>query len=68
VLAASLFSIPLTLYFMKKWLNSFAFRVDISWLVFVVAFTIAAIVVLLTVYLHSYKAARINPVLALKYE
>jgi len=42
--------------------------VNISWWVFAIAFVAALIVVLLTVFFHSYKASRINPVKALRYE
>jgi putative ABC transport system permease protein len=68
VLLAALLSVPVTLWFMTRWLNNFAFRTAIEWWVFVIAFTIAVIVVLSTVYFHSYKASRINPVNALRYE
>jgi putative ABC transport system permease protein len=68
VLSASLLSIPVTLYFMTKWLNNFSYKVHISWWVFAVPFAVSTIVVLLTVFVHSYKASRINPVKALKYE
>jgi putative ABC transport system permease protein len=68
VIAAALLSVPVTFYFMTKWLNNFAFKVSISWLVFVISFTVASIVVLFTVYFHSYKASRINPADALRHE
>jgi putative ABC transport system permease protein len=68
VLSATILSIPLTLYFMTKWLNNFSYKVNISWWIFVITFSIASIVVLSTVLIHSYKASRINPVEALKYE
>jgi len=68
VLVAELLSIPLTVYFITKWLNNFPYSVDIGWWVFVVAFLIATVVVLLTVSIHSIKASRINPVDALRYE
>jgi len=42
--------------------------VNISWWVFAIAFVVALTVVLLTVFFHSYKASRINPVKALRYE
>lgn len=68
VLAAGVLSIPVTLYFMTRWLNNYSYRVDISWWVFAVAFVIAFFVVLSTVFIHSRKASRINPVEALRYE
>jgi putative ABC transport system permease protein len=68
VVFAGLISVPVTLHFMRKWLNNFAFKVDIGWWTFFIGFTIAAIVVMLTVFFHSYKASRINPVNALRYE
>jgi putative ABC transport system permease protein len=67
-LSASIISIPVTLYVMTKWLNNFSYKIHISWWVFAIAFIIAAIVVLSTVFIHSYKASRINPVKALRYE
>jgi len=68
VVVAELLSIPVTIYFLQKWLNDFSYRTNISWWVFVIAFIIATVVVLLTVYIHSRKASRVNPVDALRYE
>ena len=68
VSVATLLSVPITVYIMMKWLNQFAFKTGISWLVFLLAFLCATIVVLLTVFYHSYKVSRINPVKALRYE
>jgi putative ABC transport system permease protein len=68
VLIASLISVPITIHFMQKWLSNFAYKVNISWWVFAIAFGVALTVVLLTVFFHSYKASRINPVKALRYE
>jgi putative ABC transport system permease protein len=68
VISAALLSVPLTLYFMIKWLNNFAFKTSINCWVFVISFAVAAIVVLLTVFVHSYKASSINPVEVLRYE
>jgi len=68
VVFAEIISIPITVYFISKWLNNFAFKVGISWWIFLFAFTVAVLVVLSTVYIHSHKASRINPVDALRYE
>jgi putative ABC transport system permease protein len=68
VLISALLSAPLTIYFMTKWLNNFAFKTNINWWIFAISFIVAALVVLLTVLYHSYKASRTNPVNALRYE
>jgi putative ABC transport system permease protein len=68
VITASLLSIPVTYYFMTEWLDNFAYKVSINWLVFLTSFAVAAVVVLITIYFHSYKASRINPVDALRHE
>ncbi len=68
VLISSIISVPATIYFMTKWLNNFSYRVSISPWVFILAFVISAFVVLATVFFHSYKASRTNPVEALRYE
>jgi putative ABC transport system permease protein len=68
VVIATLLSVPPTIFVMNKWLSNFAFKNDISWWVFVITFVCAAIVALSTVLFHSYRASRINPVEALRYE
>jgi putative ABC transport system permease protein len=68
VFVAAMLSVPVTTHFMTKWLNNFAFRTNIDWRVFIISFAVAAVVVLLTVFIHSYKASRINPVKSLRHE
>jgi len=68
VIIAQVISIFITFYFMTNWLNNFSYRTNIGWWVFVLAFIVAMIVVLSTVFIHSRKASRINPVEALRYE
>jgi putative ABC transport system permease protein len=68
VLIAAVLAVPVTWYFMNKWLSNFSYKVGINFWFFVIAFAVASVVVLLTVLFHSYKASRINPVDALKYE
>lgn len=68
VFIATLLSVPLTVYFMREWLNNFSCKVNINWWTFIITFAIATIVVMLTVYFHSYKASRTNPVNALKHD
>jgi len=68
VVVASILSIPITYYFMNKWLSNFSYKVGINFWFFAVAFFIAMLVVLLTVLFHSFRASRINPVEALRDE
>jgi putative ABC transport system permease protein len=68
VIIASFLSIPITLYAMNQWLSEYPVKKDIEWWFFALAFLIASIVVTATVFIHSYKASRMNPVKALRYE
>lgn len=68
VVIATILSIPITFHFATKWLNNYAYKVNISWWIFLVTFITAAVVVLLTVYFHSSKVSRVNPVNALRHE
>jgi putative ABC transport system permease protein len=68
VLVASLLSVPVTYYFMGRWLSNFSSKTTINPWFFVVAFVVSAFVVVATVFFHSYRASRINPVRALRYE
>lgn len=54
---------------MKEWLNDFAYRININNpLIFLVAGILAAVIAWLTMSSQSYRAARTNPVNALKEE
>jgi putative ABC transport system permease protein len=59
---------PVAWYVMNKWLQNFAYRINISWWVFALAGVIALLIALLTVSVQSYIAAGKNPVEALRYE
>jgi len=59
---------PIAYYGMSKWLESFAYRASLSWWVFALAGLISLLNVLLTVSGLTYRAARRNPIEALRYE
>jgi putative ABC transport system permease protein len=61
-------SVPVTWYAMHKWLQDFAYRIDISWWVFVLAGFIAILVAFVTVSFQSVRAALANPVKSLRSE
>ncbi|MEM7381124.1 MAG: ABC transporter permease [Bacteroidota bacterium] len=68
VLLAFMVACPLGYYGLHKWLEGFAYRTDISWWLFAAAALLCLAVAFLTVSWHSYKAATINPVNALREE
>lgn len=68
ILIASLISFPITWYAMHKWLQDFAYRVNIQWWVFVLAGCIALLVAAITISFQSVKAALANPVKSLRSE
>ena len=59
---------PLAYLAMDRWLQDFAFRVDLAWWIFAAAGLAALAIAWLTVSYQSIKAALINPVEALRYE
>jgi putative ABC transport system permease protein len=68
VIIAFMLSVPITWYFMNKWLTNFSYKTNISFWYFAVAFVAAILVVSLTIIINSWKVSRINPVVALRYE
>jgi putative ABC transport system permease protein len=68
VLAANIFAWPAAYWALSKWLENFAYRTDIGILTFILSGLTALIIALLTVSYKSIKAARTDPVHALKYE
>jgi putative ABC transport system permease protein len=68
VFLANLVAWPIAYIFISKWLSSYTYRIELSIWPFAVAMLISMLVTLLTVSLRSYKAARTNPIDALKYE
>ncbi len=68
VALAVVIATPLAWYFMDKWLQDFAYRINISWTVFVITAILILAVALLTVSVQAIRAAVVNPVKSLKTE
>jgi putative ABC transport system permease protein len=68
VAIAFVIACPIAWYAMNKWLESFAFKTELSWWIFALAGLMALGIALLTVSWQSWKAATRNPVEALRYE
>jgi putative ABC transport system permease protein len=59
---------PIAWFSMHKWLESFAYKTDLSWWIFALSGVLALGIALFTVSWQSWKAATRNPVEALRYE
>ncbi|MET0636200.1 MAG: ABC transporter permease [Chitinophagaceae bacterium] len=68
ILLAILIAIPLSWITINKWLESFAYHININWLVFVIAACSALLIAWATVGFESVKAAVMNPVKSLRTE
>lgn len=68
VVIATVIAWPIAYYAMNKWLQNYAYRIEISPWLFVLAGLIALIIALLTVSFQAVKAAGANPVESLRYE
>ena len=68
VIIAFVIASPLTWYLMTQWLQGFAYKVDISWPIFLVGFFAILFVVLATIAYRSLMAAKANPALTLRSE
>ena len=63
-----LIATPIAWYAMSKWLQDFAYRIDIQWWVFALAGGLAVIIAFVTISFQSVKAAFANPVKSLRSE
>ncbi len=68
VFIAILIATPVAWYFMSRWLQDFAYRIDISWWVFLIAGCMALFIALITVSFQAIKSAMANPVKSLRME
>ncbi len=68
VLIANLLAWPAAHWVISRWLENFAYRVDLSLTSFILAALISMVIALATVSTQAFRAARANPVDSLKYE
>ena len=68
VIIASLISLPVSYYLMDTWLEGFAYRTNIGWMVYLSSIIIALFIALGTVSIQAYRAATLNPVKSIRYE
>jgi len=68
VLISSAIAFPIAWWGMNKWLQDFAYRIDVGWWIFIVASLAALLIALFTVSTQAIKAAITNPVKNLRAE
>ncbi|HXB93842.1 MAG TPA: ABC transporter permease [Puia sp.] len=68
VIVAIIIATPIAWFILHKWLQDFAYRIDIGWWVFVVAGLLAVAIALATISWQAMRAAVANPVKALRSE
>lgn len=68
IVIALIVSAPLAWYFMNKWLQDFAYRVNIGWWIFVEAGSMALLVAFITIATQAIRAGIANPVQSLRTE
>jgi putative ABC transport system permease protein len=68
VMIAIVIASPVAWFAMDKWLQNFAYRTEIRWWIFVLSGAVAVAIAFITVSLQSWRAAKRNPVEALRYE
>jgi putative ABC transport system permease protein len=65
---AFLLAAPLAYLAAQRWLDGFAYRIDLSWPIFLMAGSLALAIALATVSYHAIRAALADPVKSLRYE
>ena len=68
IIISILIASPVAWFAMNKWLDSYTYRINISWFVFIGTGLLALVIALLTISFQSIKAAIANPVKSLRAE
>jgi len=68
VLISSFIGIPFSFFLINKWLDGYAFRIELNWWMFLAPVLFVLVLALLTISYLTFKAAMINPVKSLRYE
>ena len=68
IIISIVMALPLAYFGIDKWLDSYAYRIDIGFYLFLIPTLVLLSVALLTITLQSLKTANENPVKALRYE
>jgi len=59
---------PIANILMNQWLRNYPYRTELSWWIFLISGSATLLIALFTIAFQVYRAARTNPVQALRYE
>jgi len=68
VVLSSLIAFPFAWWGMNKWLQDFAYRINVAWWIFIIAALAALLIALFTISIQAIKAAITNPIKSLRTE
>ncbi|MCG8698582.1 MAG: FtsX-like permease family protein, partial [Bacteroidales bacterium] len=68
IIIGFIFSLPIAYYLLNNWLQNFVERIQLDWWIFILSGLIVSFTALFTSSWHCWRAARRNPVEALRYE
>ncbi|MBL7700232.1 MAG: ABC transporter permease [Chitinophagaceae bacterium] len=68
IMVAVVIAVPVAWWAVNAWLDGFAFRIEVNWVIFVLAAVAALLIAWITVSYESVKAALANPVKSLRNE
>jgi hypothetical protein len=68
ILIAGVIACPLTYIIMQKWLQEYAYRIDITAMPFIVSILLLALVTGVLIGMQTFKAANTNPIKSLRTE
>ncbi len=67
-ISAFIISLPVSIYVLQNWLDRFAYRIDLSPGLFIIAALVSMLIAVATIAYHSVRAALTNPVDTIKVE
>jgi putative ABC transport system permease protein len=68
MLIAFCIAVPLSYFAMHKWLENFAYKIELSWWLFASGGLIVFMLAFMTIAIQAYKSARVNPIDSLRWE
>jgi putative ABC transport system permease protein len=68
MLGAIVVALPIAFWLMSNWLEDFAYHIELSWWIFAIPSLLVTAIAMLTVSIHTIRAARTNPSKSLRYE